>query len=213
MNNKHSGNQYRLSRKHLVAASFITLAGLLILPRAGKTQTVLTTKQAEEKAETLLGKRPDHVDSCFSKQENSRYFAFTLVPESKWKPAQEDIWFYERPSGSNEMRELCQEIVLFWAEAQRSMVKGVANNGRPRGRSPTLAKVSEAIHQVRSPIWICHVAGPNIPVLATSRRLRTPRDSAWRHQKTWAVLLRQPEVILARLRARVRLVGTNRSGG
>ena len=172
MNNKHSGNQYRLSRKHLVAASFITLAGLLILPRAGKTQTVLTTKQAEEKAETLLGKRPDHVDSYFSKEENSQYFAFTLVPESKWNeatntatPAQEDIWFYEKPGGSNEMRELCQEIVLFWAEAQRSMAKGVANNARPRERSQLWPKYLRQFIRYDLPSGFVTLPGRTSPCL------------------------------------------------
>jgi hypothetical protein len=115
-------------------------AVLIFLPITGNAQTALTEAQAEEAAEALLGRKPDHVDTYFS-EGRFQYFAFTYVQESKWDEAtntatlaQEEIRFYEGPRGANEMREFCQEIVLFWPEAQRSLAKNVSNNGRPKGR-------------------------------------------------------------------------------
>jgi hypothetical protein len=74
-------------RHGLKAACFITVAALIVFPILGKTQTALTPRQADEKAEALLGKKPDHVDSYFSKEENVQYFAFTFLTKGKWDEA------------------------------------------------------------------------------------------------------------------------------
>ena len=122
MNDNNSGNEYRVSTKRLAAASFITLAALFLVSSAGETQTGFTARQAGEKAERLLGKKPDHVDSYFSQEENLRYFAFTFFTESKWNestktetPELEEISIYQQVADSSDMRQLWQEDQL-WPE-------------------------------------------------------------------------------------------------
>ncbi|HEV2349203.1 MAG TPA: hypothetical protein VG028_05080 [Terriglobia bacterium] len=106
------------SRGRYNAARFAALAAFVILPLMTKAQTVLTDAQAEKMAETLLGKKPDHVDMYFSQKENLEYFAFTASTPGKWDeatktqtPPQEEIWIYERARGSDEKR-------LVWKEHQ-----------------------------------------------------------------------------------------------
>jgi hypothetical protein len=110
----------RLSRENPAAVSVVTLAILIMLPIPSKAQTVLPAKQAEQRAETLLGKKPDHVDMYLSQKENLEYFAFTVLTGAKWDeatktqtPAQEEIWIYERARGSDDMRPVWEEHRLW----------------------------------------------------------------------------------------------------
>lgn len=125
MSDNHSGSADKVSTKYLLAACFITLSGLVILPDAGRSQATLTTKQAEQRAETLLGRKLDHVVMYFSQKENLEYFAFTALTESKWDEAtktqtrpREEIWIYERARGSDDMRPVWEEHRL-WPDMDR----------------------------------------------------------------------------------------------
>jgi hypothetical protein len=95
-----------------------------MFPIVVKTQTALTAEQAEERAEALLGRKPDRVDTYFSKEQNVQYFAFTSLTKSKWNeatnteiPEGEEIWIYGQAGDSNDMRQLWQ-VHQLWPEIQ-----------------------------------------------------------------------------------------------
>jgi hypothetical protein len=109
-------------RERTLIVGLLVPAIVAIVAMPGKTQTVLTDAQAGKAAEMLLGSKPDHVNSYFSKEKNSQYFAFTIRTSSKWDaathtqlPARERIWIYERSAGSNAMR-LVWETHQLWPD-------------------------------------------------------------------------------------------------
>lgn len=114
----------RRNRETPEAAIVVTLA-VFMLPIPSKAQTMLTPKEAEQRAETLVGKKPNHTDIYFSQKENLEYFAFAVLTAVKWDgetktatPAREEIWIYERAPGSDDMRQVWEEHRI-WPDMER----------------------------------------------------------------------------------------------
>jgi hypothetical protein len=111
---------WRTNTERWTCSCFVALTAAVIFPIVGEAQAALTPTQAEEKAEMLLGKKPDRVDSYFSKEGNVAYLAFAVWTPSRWNEvtktetrAQEEIWIYEQDRGSNGMARVWEEHHLW----------------------------------------------------------------------------------------------------
>jgi len=92
----------------------------------------LTPAQAQEQAQTLLGKRPDRVDSYVSEEEKISYVAFSSETRTVWveaektqKPGYEEVWIYKQVPGSDALRQVWYERNL-WPSLNYWSIDGFA---------------------------------------------------------------------------------------
>ncbi len=92
----------------------------------------LTPAQAQEQAQTLLGKRPDRVDSYVSEEEKISYVAFSSETPAIWVEAEktqkqgyEEVWIYEQVPGSDGLRQVWYERNL-WPGLNSWSIEGFA---------------------------------------------------------------------------------------